>query len=277
MIQNSSMLVDLNISVWTARKMDKQVSQEIDAAKSTRTQAGNYHKKLLPGMDKLDALNSVANATRTWHYENTLPWSDNGTRLLPMANFFDYKAGLAEREQQFHSSAEEFYAEYPTLISAAALKLGDLFDRNDYPSVEQIRNRNRFVYTFMPVPTSGDFRVDAPEAAQRELQEQYEKYYNNKLQDASLDLWTRLHDCLKHMSDKLAGAEKQIFRDSLVTNTTDLCGLLTRMNVTNDPKLEQARQEVEKALVGLTAKDLRKNPDLRSETKNRVDQILSMF
>jgi hypothetical protein len=33
MIQNSAMLIDLNISVWTGRKMDKQVSDEIDAAK----------------------------------------------------------------------------------------------------------------------------------------------------------------------------------------------------------------------------------------------------
>jgi len=35
MIQNSSMLVDLNISVWTGRKMDKKVSEEIDASKGT--------------------------------------------------------------------------------------------------------------------------------------------------------------------------------------------------------------------------------------------------
>ena len=44
MIQNSSMLVDLNISVWLGRKMDRKVSEEIDAAKDTKTRAGNYHK-----------------------------------------------------------------------------------------------------------------------------------------------------------------------------------------------------------------------------------------
>ena len=46
MIQNSAMLVDLNISLWTARKMDKKVSQEIDNAKNTRSRGGNYHKNL---------------------------------------------------------------------------------------------------------------------------------------------------------------------------------------------------------------------------------------
>jgi hypothetical protein len=79
------------------------------------------------------------------------------------------------------------------------------------------------------------------------------------------------------MSEKLSGADKQIFRDSLVTNTTDLCEILTRLNVTNDTKLEEARREVEKALVGLTATDLRKDTALRLDTKKRVDEILSMF
>jgi len=39
MIQNSAMLVDLNISLWAARKMDKKVSQEIDSVKNTRSRS----------------------------------------------------------------------------------------------------------------------------------------------------------------------------------------------------------------------------------------------
>lgn len=274
---NAAVLVDLNISVWVGRKQDRKVAAEVDAQKNTKARAGNYSKHLLPGMEKLEALHAVANAARLWHYENTLPWSDHGTRLLPMKNFFDYKAGLAERERLFNDAAEAFYAEYPTLISAAALKLGDLFDRDDYPSIDDIRHRNRFAFTFLPMPAAGDFRVDAPLAAQQELKEQYEQYYDRKLGEASRDLWERLHECLSHMSAKLAGEEKQIFRDSLVENTAALCGMLTRLNVTGDAKLEAARQEVERALVGVTAKDLRKDDNLRRATKQRVDQILDLF
>jgi hypothetical protein len=94
---------------------------------------------------------------------------------------------------------------------------------------------------------------------------------------AMKDLWDRLHWCLKPLSEKLAGTEKQIFRDSVVTNALELCSMLTRLNVTNDPRLEHARQEVEKALVGIDTKELRKDNALRLDTKARVDQILSMF
>ena len=273
MIQNSAVLVDLHISVWTGRKLDKRVSEQVDASNNTRARAGNYHKKLLAGTEALDKLHKVVGMVRQWHYENTLPWADNGARLLPMANFFDYKAMLNNFQQQFSDAAEEFYTQYDDLVSAAAFTLGDLFNPDDYPSVEDIRCKNSLKYVFSPVPDSGDFRVDIPEEYRRELESISEERVNHAMKD----IWDRLHDCLKHMSEKLGGEQKQIFRDSLVDNAVELCGVLSKLNVTNDNKLEQARQELERALVGIDAQELRKNDDARKHVKSRVDEILSMF
>lgn len=276
MIQNSSMLVDLNISVWTGRKQDKKVSEEIDAAKNTKGNAGNYHKKLLAGT-KLDEVQKLTAIIRVWHYEQTLPWSDGGSRLLPMKNFFDYKQRLGDFEKQFNDAVEDFLLEYPTLVSAAAFKLGDLYNAEEYPHADKLRDKFRFRFVFLPVPEVGDFRIDVSEEHKAQLVEQYEKFYENKLSEAMNDAWERLHECLSKMSDKLAGEEKQIFRDSLVNNAVDLCGLLTRLNVANDTKLETARKKLESALIGVTPKDLRDDDALRKDTKAKVDEILSMF
>ena len=43
-IASSAVLIDLNISVWTARKLDKNVSKEIDINKQTTIKAGNYNR-----------------------------------------------------------------------------------------------------------------------------------------------------------------------------------------------------------------------------------------
>jgi hypothetical protein len=91
------------------------------------------------------------------------------------------------------------------------------------------------------------------------------------------DAWDRLHDVLGKLSEKLAGSEKQLFRDSLVNNAVDLCELLSKLNVTNDSKLETCRKKLESALVGVGAEDLRKDDDLRLDVKAKVDSILSMF
>jgi hypothetical protein len=101
-IQTAAVLVDLNIRAWSARKLDKKVSSEIDASKGTKTKAGNYNKHLLAGTDKLEEVQRVVSAARTWHYEQTLPWSDSGSRLLPMQNFFSYKQELGLFDQKFN-------------------------------------------------------------------------------------------------------------------------------------------------------------------------------
>lgn len=289
MIQNSSMLVDLNISVWTGRKQDKRVSDEIDAAKSTKTRAGNYHKKLLAGTQKLDDLQKLVTGIRSWHYIQTLPWSDGGSRLLPMKNFFDYKATLADFEIQFTDAVDAFLADYPTLVSAAAFQLGDLFDSSEYPDAEKLRDKFKFRYVFLPVPEVGDFRIDVNEQHKAELVQQYESFYQNKLSEAMQEAWDRLHECLSKMSEKLANADSprltkdgdenytQIFRDSLVTNAVELCELLTKLNVTNDPKLENVRKNLESTIADVSAKELREDDDLRLGVKAEVDKILSMF
>jgi hypothetical protein len=288
MIQNSAMLVDLNISVWTGRKQDKRVSEEIDAAKSTKTKAGNYHKKLLAGTQKLDDLQKLVTGIRAWHYAQTLPWSDGGSRLLPMKNFFDYKATLNDLETQFNEAVEAFLTDYPTLVSAAAFQLGDLFDSEEYPNADRLRDKFRFRFVFLPVPDVGDFRIDINEQHKAELKAQYESFYENKLSEAMQDAWSRLHECLSKMSEKLANAPSprmtkdgevytQIFRDSLVTNAVELCELLTKLNVTNDTKLENARKTLESLIVGVSPKDLREDEHMRLDVKSKVDEILSMF
>ena len=109
-------LIDLNISAWTGRKLDKKVSEEIDSAKGTKSRAGNYHKHLLAGTQKLEQVQKLVGTIRTWHYEQTTVWSDGGSRLLPMANFFDYKASLDSFKQQFEDAVEDFLQEYPQLV-----------------------------------------------------------------------------------------------------------------------------------------------------------------
>lgn len=289
MIENSAMLVDLNISAWTGRKMDKKVSDEIDASKGTRTRAGNYHKALLAGSDKLDEVQKIVGAARAWHYAQTLPWSDAGSRLLPMKNFFDYKKTLNEYETKFRTAVAELVAEYPQLVSAAAFQLGALFDRNEYPELETIEQKFKFGYVFMPVPAAGDFRIDVESEALNELKTQYESFYATKLNNAVKDVWTRLYDCLSHISTKLADLEvprvkkngdevrSQVFRDSLVDNAIELCGMLTKLNVLDDPKLEQARKELEAAIAHVTPEDIRESDNVRADVKARVDAILKNF
>lgn len=279
-LSGSALIVNLSLSVWTGRKLDKRVSEEVDQAKSTKTRAGNYHKNLLAGSGKLEEIGKVANAVRTWHYTVTQPWGDNGDRVLNMATFMDYKARLSEYEQQFALAVNNFLNEYDTLVAAAAFQLGDLFNREDYPLREQIVEKFGFRYAFTPLPTAGDFRVDIGEEGLREMRDHYEGVLSSRVNDAMRDAWERLHDVLSRMSERLADTEdgkRKIFRDSLVENAIEVCGLLRHFNITGDLKMEAMRMELEDAMRNVDASTLRESDLLREQTKQKVDAMLDKF
>lgn len=282
-IETSAMLVELSISCWTARKLDKRVSQEVDTTNGARARAGNYNKNLLAGTQKLDNIVKFAANARAWHNMNTLPWSDNGLRLLPVENFLPYKERLGELEQEYNALVQDFLVSYPDLVDAAAFQLNNLFDRSEYPSTEDVAGKFRFRYIFSPVPTAGDWRVNIGQQARDELESQCNNVIQERVQGAMKEAWSRLHECLSHVSERLedtsdgADTKRKVFRDSLVENAHELINMLKVLNVTKDPELERARVLMSQTFNGLEAKDLRDDADTRRGVKAEVDSILSKF
>ena len=90
---------------------------------------------------------------------------------------------------------------------------------------------------------------------------------------ATRDCWDRLYKVVSKAAEKLADP-KGIFRDSLVENARELCELLPRLNVMDDPNLEAMRHSVEKALCVHDADDLRKSSIMRNETAAKLASIM---
>lgn len=284
-IARSAMLVELNVSVYSGRKKDKATQAEVTTAKGAHSkQAASVYKSLFAECKELDAIISHQARVRAEHYRLTLPWSDSGLRLLPTKSLLDYQKLMGERTQEFNELVNNFLDRYDTLVAAAAFQLGALFDRSEYPLRGTLAHKFSMEASFAPLPTSGDFRLDVESEVQAEMARQYEQSMKTRLEQANNDAWQRLHGALQSISDRLGkdthedGTEKKrIFRDSLIENATDLCSLLTSLNVTGDPQLERARALLEDSLLGVTPKDLRESDGQRALTKQKVDAILSDF
>lgn len=279
-IANQAILVELNISVWTSRKRDKTTSNEVLAEKqATSKSAASVIKSLFADEPKLTAIVNTAQSIRAWHYANTLPWTDTGIRLLPMENFINYKRGLSEWEAKFDAAVADFLSDYPTLVTAAAFRLGKLFSRSEYPPVNDVRRKFSLSYVFSPVPTAGDFRVTAQSEELEELRKQYEENERKRVEAAAKENWNNLYECLQRLSTQLGfdqGKKKRVYQ-SMFDSAKGLTGMLTALNVTNDPALEAARKELETALAGIDAEDVRKHEAVRDQAKRSIDGILTTY
>lgn len=283
-IDTCAMLVEFNASVWTARKLDKSTTDEVVASKNAGAKdAARVNKHLLAGRTELDVIQQAVSRARQFVYDNTAPWSDSGLRLLPTVNFMKFTERMNDFEEEMETLVKSFVAIYPTLITAQALALGDMFKRDDYPTANEIMTKFSFRVNYMPVPSSGDFRVDVGNQAQAELKARLESLTQERIDSAMADVRERLSTHLKRMSDRLTTdyvngeAKQRRFHDTLVDGALELCDLTKSLNVTNDVTLEEARKQLEQLLVGVSPADLRKNEAIRQDVKKNVDAILNKF
>jgi hypothetical protein len=279
-ITNSAVLVELNINVWTANKLDKSQTDKVNADNNAASNAAKVHKNLMAGTSMRKDIAEIATVARQFHATRTLPWADRGARLLPTSLFLDYKAEMNKVQADFNKMVDEFIDKYPALVQTAQNYLGTLFKPDDYPSIEEVRSKFGFKLTFSPVPEAGDFRLDVSAEDLAELSVQYEQSFNSRMADAMKEPWDRLHKLLTEMSTKLTerqGEEKRIYNNTLISNAEALCDILTHLNITKDPKLEQARQQLESTMVGANMDMLKESPTTRADLKCKVDAMLKQF
>ncbi len=283
-IDTCAMLVEFNASVWTARKLDRTTTDEVVATKHAAAKdAARVNKHLLAGRTELEVIQQAVGRARQYVYDKTSPWSDSGLRLLPNTSFISFTEKLDDFEHEFTAIVKSFVAIYPSLITAQAMALGDMFKSDDYPSANEIMTKFSFRVNYMPVPTSGDFRVDVGNAAQAELKAKLDKLTQERIDHAMADVRERLGSHLKRMSDRLTTdyvqgeAKPRRFHDTLVEGALELCDLTKALNIVNDTALETARRDLEQVLVGVTPTELRKNEAVRQDVKKNVDAILNKF
>ena len=275
-ITSASMLVGLGINVWSGRKLDKRASEEVVAANNADRGVARVTKSLLGSCEELEAVVKFAANVRTIHYNSTLPWSDMGPRLLPTPKYFAYHKNMSGLQAEFYRMVDVFISAYDLEVAASQAKLGDLFDVREYPNAEELRQKFAFTFNYLPLPDAGDWRVSIGSETESALRSQYEGYYATQLQTAMGDVWSRAHDALTKMSERLDYADsntKKVFRDSLVTNVTDMIELLGACNVTGDPVMIAAQRDLDEAMRGITPDALREDPYLRAETRRKVNEV----
>jgi hypothetical protein len=276
-LSSSAMLVELNVSMWVGRKTDKGASAQVLHDNNASKGMASVSKRLLD-CEQLDTLKTHVGAMRLAHRAATLPWSESGLRLVTNAQYMDYHKEITGMINEFYKLTESLLDVYQWEVAEAQTKLGDLFDISEYPTTDDLRRKFRVSLSYIPLPSSGDFRLDVGNDAQDVLREQYEKHYSEQINRAMGDLWQRLLEPLQNMSARLAYGKSDKpsgFRDTLVSNVEDIAALLKTCNITGDPAMEQIRIDIVQTLRGVTPDGLRKDSYLRSRTQSQIDNILT--
>jgi trehalose-6-phosphate synthase len=282
-LQDRAMVASLTLRKPAMRKTDKRITTETNSTRGIAQHMGNYTKRLI-APEALDAIFHLDGQWRNWHLSITLPWGDNGDRLLPTPLFTTY----AKRSREFEAAraplVQAFVQAYPQHYADAKHLLGADFNPADYPPAYTIADRFGASWHISEFPDPTDYRLPSSLSQQDAdaIRAAAVASVQETLRDANLAIIKRLLEPVQHMVTKLRAydAAQQPgydgpnvrFHDSLIENLEAVIALIPAFNIAGDPIVTDfARQCVN--LLAHAPEDLRTDHEARTQVADEADRI----
>jgi hypothetical protein len=281
-LASSAVLISIDINVWSATKQDREVSDEITASKNADKSAGRYVKQLLADNSKHKAIVNYRQTIYNWLQTRTYGWNKS-QQLLPVVDLPKFKAEYNAHELAFYHLIDDFIVNYDSIVSDMAFKQGTMFNRNDYPTASQVRDKFAVQLYVSEVPMN-DFRCNIAQDIADDLFNTYTKQAENIINNIQSEQADRFIDVMESIShccgiDDLGNdkTKKRKIYESTIQKAKEYCETFKGFNLSNSSELEEARASLERALHGVSAEDIRESDAVRNKVKENVDDILSKF
>jgi len=282
----AGILVSVDVKVWTGTKADNGIATQVSANANAKTKVGKWSHDLLAGDKELKAIlnhrQTVYNFLERWTYD----WMAK-LRYLPGVNGEHFKSGYDSLLTEFNAMTEKFLTGFEDKVAAQAFTRGDLFKREDYPTVDDLRSKFSMTLYTAEVPT-GDFRVqiandlavDMRNNLQKQMEEKIAEIHAKQVEQLKEVMTSLSHCCATELAEDAKGevrVRRRRIYDSTLQKAISLCDTFADFNLKQDPVLEDVRASLYEALRAVDINVLRESDTLREKVKDEVDSILSKF
>jgi len=285
-LASSAVLISVDISVWSATKQDRGISDEVTTAKNADKSAGRYVKNLLANHPSHKAVVNYRQTIYNWLQRRTYRWNQS-QQLLPSIDMPKFKQEYHEHQVAFHALVDSLIDNYDSIVSDMAFKQGDMFNRSDYPTKEQVASKFSLNLYVSEVPTN-DFRCGIAQDIAEDLFNNLSSQTKTIIDNIASDQAQRLVDVMESithccgvdeidMENGEVRTKRRKIYDTTIQKALEMCESFKRFNLKNDSGLEQARASLEKVLRGVSAEDIRDSDAVRHHVKEGIDDILSKF
>lgn len=276
-ISEKAMLVGLSISAWSGRKYDKDASLEVAQNHGTDVNRAGRFNKILVNPASLRDITYISGKARDYTMTSTLPWLNDGIRIIPVDIYLEYMQKMSDYKSQFNVAVDKLANEYEALVNQARLDLNGLFKESDYPSVDSIRRKHAFNVRVFNLPDSNDFRVNLSESEFQSTKQEIEQNLNDAVDGAVKDVFYRVKMRMEHMLKRIKEAEAtdgKGIRESMIKNIVELSDIIPKLNITGNVDISSIARKIKDELTVISADDLRENQSSRIAASQSAKEIL---
>ena len=253
-IANHAILVKLSAGSWSGKIKDTKVSDEVKRNAGASNNAGVFIKTLLTP-EALAPLTFIAAQARAVHYQLTMPWDDNGQRLLPSKLIMQYQETMDKFVEQRVDARIEFLSRYDAFVQERQSALGTMFNESDYPTAEELKERFTMSYAFSQIADTTHFVLDVAQKEQEAIKKNIESTLITKVATATTSLYQRLGDLVHTLAERMDETSNSSLRNSLINDLVFTVQVLPDLNVMDNPELSRMNNRIKEALMTLNDPD----------------------
>jgi len=280
-LDEKAVLVSVKRRMYSPYKLDQEESKKYGA--------GNVNKHLFEGRNnKVKETISKFSDVYVYVKENTVPWS-TGVDMLNIDHYMEFTSGLRQLVDQANQAVNSLYACWDDEVQADLDRLAkiaqakgkpNLADPSDYPSADEMRAKFSVDVRYMPVPTTGDFRVVISDEDKASLQQQLDDAGNNATKHVLESMITPMKRAIEKLAVPI-GKDGSVFRDTLIDNMVDVAERMNKVNISDDPAIQEKINDL-RSLVGAYASpigkdNLRSSQTVREKAVNQIDSLVSQM
>ena len=206
-----------------------------------------------------------------------LPSPLRSAKLLPVSLVPKVDEVLENHLKNRIEMVNEFCSpdEYQSAIDRAKLKLGPLFNPDDYMPLELAKREFRFSWQYAELGVGNALRSLSAEVVKRE-----EAMLRAQWVDASNNIRTLLrvnmNDLVSHLIDRLSpttDGKRKAFKRPSIDNINDFISVFDARNLTSDVELKAMVDKISQMTKGLDPELLRGDDNLRDIVKQGFEEI----
>ena len=223
------------------------------------------------------AVTAVKNRIRSYWKGISLPYPEQGIRLIRQDGVEAFNAQMAEFQMELEGAVRQLDEHYSDLKSLARERLGTLYNGSDYPV--SLLGLFAVEWDFPSVEPPDYLRQLSPEIYELE-KARISARFDEAVQLAEQAFTTELATLVSHLTDRLSGQEDgkpKIFRDSAVTRLTEFFERFQNLNVRSSEDLDQLVRQAQEAIRGVAPQELRDSSALRRQVSRELTSVQSVL
>lgn len=261
-LSDKALLARINISCWNGIIQDKTITEDINSSKGIKGKRGSFSKKIMQG-EKLNAVINLQQKLRKFLADNSLPWDDNGWRLIKATDFITLKQKIDDMTAEFNKAVKNFIDNYDSIKLEDLNFLGTSYNKDDYPSVGELSSKFEVRMGYDKVSDS-DFRNFGYDAKIiEEMEKSQLAEFEQRLNSGKVEILNRVREEIAHFIERL---NKGSFKKNTIDNIHESLANLRNLNITEDSTIDQLADLISN-IMPTDAEEVRDSEQKQTEAK----------